>query len=138
MFKGHPSDTPFMLLVSAAAFPCCCFPLQLSADDKFGSYMDLTLQLANTQGLIPTVRTSTARSVLANAKAQLLMALQDEDVGAVLGKKGQTLTQIQQVRIYLVTLFGYKHAMPGRSTPVSGFGFGCCIHPSSRHKHTEP
>jgi hypothetical protein len=36
--------------------------------------------------------------VLANAKAQLLMALQDEDVGAVLGKKGQTLTQIQQVR----------------------------------------
>jgi predicted RNA-binding protein YlqC (UPF0109 family) len=36
-------------------------------------------------------------SVLANAKAQLLMALQDEDVGAVLGKKGQTLTQIQQV-----------------------------------------
>jgi RNA-binding protein Nova len=75
-----------------------CFPaLQLSADDKFGSYMDLTLQLANTQGLIPAVRTSTARSVLANAKAQLLMALQDEDVGAVLGKKGQTLTQIQQV-----------------------------------------
>lgn len=59
--------------------------------------MDLTLQLANTQGLIPAVRTSTARSVLANAKAQLLMALQDEDVGAVLGKKGQTLTQIQQV-----------------------------------------
>eukprot|EP00879_Flechtneria_rotunda_P010330 GHRR01010801.1.p1 GENE.GHRR01010801.1~~GHRR01010801.1.p1 ORF type:complete len:142 (+),score=56.68 GHRR01010801.1:275-700(+) len=70
----------------------------LSADDKFSSYMDLTLQLANTQGLIPAVRTSTARSVLANAKVQLLMALQDEDVGAVLGKKGQTLTQIQQVR----------------------------------------
>eukprot|EP00878_Enallax_costatus_P000316 GHUV01000389.1.p1 GENE.GHUV01000389.1~~GHUV01000389.1.p1 ORF type:complete len:357 (+),score=107.63 GHUV01000389.1:178-1248(+) len=68
----------------------------LSADDKFSAYMDLTLQLANTQGLIPAVRTSTARSVLANAKAQLLMALQDEDVGAVLGKKGQTLTQIQQ------------------------------------------
>jgi predicted RNA-binding protein YlqC (UPF0109 family) len=43
------------------------------------------------------VRTSTSRSVLANAKAQLLMALQDEEVGAVLGKKGQTLTQIQQV-----------------------------------------
>jgi RNA-binding protein Nova len=74
-------------------------PLQLSADDKFGSYMDLTLQLANTQGLIPAVRTSTARSVLAGAKATLLMALQDEDVGAVLGKKGQTLTQIQQVRL---------------------------------------
>lgn len=49
------------------------------------------------QGLIPAVRTSTSRSVLASAKAQLLMALQDEDVGAVLGKKGQTLTQIQQV-----------------------------------------
>lgn len=58
------------------------------------------------QGLIPAVRTSTSRSVLANAKAQLLMALQDEDVGAVLGKKGQTLTQIQQVRTGVVGLGG--------------------------------
>jgi predicted RNA-binding protein YlqC (UPF0109 family) len=33
----------------------------------------------------------------ADARASLLLALPDEDVGAVLGKKGQTLTQIQQV-----------------------------------------
>lgn len=59
--------------------------------------MSLSLLCRRVQGLIPAVRTSTSRSVLANAKAQLLMALQDEDVGAVLGKKGQTLTQIQQV-----------------------------------------
>lgn len=57
--------------------------------------MDLTLQLAATQGLIPAVRSG--KSALGNAKAQLLMALMDEDVGAILGKKGQTLAQIQQV-----------------------------------------
>lgn len=68
----------------------------LSADDKFNSYMDLTLQLASTQGLIPAVRASTSKSTLSNARAVLTMALLDEDVGAILGKKGQTLTQIQQ------------------------------------------
>eukprot|EP00877_Chromochloris_zofingiensis_P007544 jgi/Chrzof1/3042/Cz12g09120.t1 len=66
----------------------------LSADEKFPAYMDLTLQLAATQGLIPAVRSG--KSALGNAKAQLLMALMDEDVGAILGKKGQTLAQIQQ------------------------------------------
>jgi hypothetical protein len=71
--------------------------LQLSADDKFGSYMELTLQLASTQGLIPAMRSSGARSALAPVKAQLQLWLLDEDVGAVLGKRGQTLTQIQQV-----------------------------------------
>lgn len=68
----------------------------LSADDKFGAYMDLTLQLASTQGLIPAVRSNTRQSTLSNARAVLTMALLDEDVGAILGKRGQTLTQIQQ------------------------------------------
>ncbi|KAI8473692.1 MAG: hypothetical protein J3K34DRAFT_173419 [Monoraphidium minutum] len=68
----------------------------LSADDKFSAYMDLTLQLASTQGLIPAVRASTSKSTLSNARAVLTMALLDEDVGAILGKRGQTLTQIQQ------------------------------------------
>ncbi|GBF92113.1 hypothetical protein Rsub_04460 [Raphidocelis subcapitata] len=68
----------------------------LSADDKFSAYMDLTLQLASTQGLIPAVRASTRQSTLSNARAVLTMALLDEDVGAILGKRGQTLTQIQQ------------------------------------------
>lgn len=68
----------------------------LSADDKFNAYMDLTLQLASTQGLVPAVRASTGKSSLSNARAVLTMALLDEDVGAILGKKGQTLTQIQQ------------------------------------------
>lgn len=49
------------------------------------------------QGLIPAVRASTNKSTLSNARAVLTMALLDEDVGAILGKKGQTLTQIQQV-----------------------------------------
>jgi predicted RNA-binding protein YlqC (UPF0109 family) len=43
------------------------------------------------------VRASTGKSTLSNARAVLTMALLDEDVGAILGKKGQTLTQIQQV-----------------------------------------
>jgi hypothetical protein len=59
--------------------------------------MELTLQLASTQGLIPAMRSSGARSALAPVKAQLQLWLLDEDVGAVLGKRGQTLTQIQQV-----------------------------------------
>jgi predicted RNA-binding protein YlqC (UPF0109 family) len=39
------------------------------------------------------------------------MTCQDEDVGAVLGKKGQTLTQIQQVRD---VSFKNRNAMLGR------------------------
>jgi len=107
----------------ANLLPACCWCpdcLQLSADDKFGSYMDLTLQLANTQGLIPAVRTSTSRSVLANAKAQLLMALPDEDVGAVLGKKGQTLTQIQQVLGSCVNLPPVVHHMQPQNMWAGG------------------
>jgi predicted RNA-binding protein YlqC (UPF0109 family) len=34
------------------------------------------------------------------------MALQDEDVGVVLGKKGQTLTQIQQAGAVCVKYLG--------------------------------
>ena len=37
------------------------------------------------------------RSVLANVRASLSLFLPDEDVGAVLGKKGQNLIEIQQV-----------------------------------------
>jgi hypothetical protein len=51
------------------------------------------------QGLIPAVRSSTRQSTLSNARAVLTMALLDEDVGAILGKRGQTLTQIQQVGV---------------------------------------
>jgi hypothetical protein len=36
-----------LLMLPAAAPAAAAFSLQLSADDKFGSYMDLTLQLAN-------------------------------------------------------------------------------------------
>jgi len=59
--------------------------------------MDLTLQLAATQGLIPAVRTASSKSSLAHSRTVMTMSLADDEVGAILGKRGQTLTQIQQV-----------------------------------------
>lgn len=56
------------------------------------------------QGLIPAVRASARQSTLSNARAVLTMALLDEDVGAILGKRGQTLTQIQQVGVMAACL----------------------------------
>lgn len=68
----------------------------LSADDKYATYMELTLQLANTQGLVPASGAGSAKSAFAAVKTTLTMFLPDEDVGAILGKRGQTITQIQQ------------------------------------------
>lgn len=50
---------------------------------------------ARKQGLIPAARAPARASTLSNARAVLTVALLDEDVGAILGKRGQTLTQIQ-------------------------------------------
>jgi RNA-binding protein Nova len=58
--------------------------------------MDLTVQLAATQGLVPSSRTVVTKSALGTAKGTLILSMHDEDVGAVLGKKGQTLTSVQQ------------------------------------------
>lgn len=68
----------------------------LSADEKFPAYMDLTVQLAATQGLVPSSRTVVTKSALGTAKGNLILTMHDEDVGAILGKKGQTLTSVQQ------------------------------------------
>lgn len=58
--------------------------------------MDLTVQLAATQGLVPSSRTVVTKSALGSAKGNLILTMHDEDVGAILGKKGQTLTSVQQ------------------------------------------
>lgn len=68
----------------------------LSADEKYSTIMEMTIQMANTQGLVPAAGASSSKSAFAGVKSSLTMFLLDEDVGAILGKRGQTITQIQQ------------------------------------------
>lgn len=71
--------------------------LQLSLHENYAGYMESTLSLATSQGLVLPPRSSATKSVLNALKASLTLTLPDEDVGAILGKKGQTLADIQQV-----------------------------------------
>lgn len=71
--------------------------LQLSSHEQFGSYMDTTLQLATNQGVVLPPRSTAAKSVLAQVRATLTLHLPDDDVGAILGRKGQNIVEIQQV-----------------------------------------
>jgi len=92
--------------------------------------MDLTLQLAATQGLIPAARGTTARSALSAARASLTLALADEDVGAVLGKKGQTLTQIQQNAKVTIRISDRNKMDPNtheREVTINGALSECCL-----------
>lgn len=73
-------------------------PPQLSLHEQYGSYMESTLQLATNQGVVLPPRSSAAKNVLTGMRASLSLFLPDDDVGAVLGRKGQTLVDIQQVR----------------------------------------
>ncbi len=73
------------------------FSAQLSMHDGYSSYMDTTLQLATSQGVVLPPRSSAAKSVLSSVKASLTFFLPDDDVGAILGRKGQNLAEIQQV-----------------------------------------
>ena len=59
--------------------------------------METTLQLATSQGVVLPPRSSAIKSVLSSVKANLTFFLPDDDVGAILGKKGQNLAEIQQV-----------------------------------------
>ena len=87
------------------------FSLQLSSDEKYGAYMELTLQLAATQGLTPAARYTPARSSLGQAKCTLMLSLPDDDVGAILGRRGNHLAQIQQVQAN----FGIHHEQNERN-----------------------
>ncbi|MEW5301313.1 MAG: hypothetical protein WDW36_004178 [Sanguina aurantia] len=68
----------------------------LSLHEQYGSYMESTLQLATNQGVVLPPRSSAAKNVLTGMRASLSLFLPDDDVGAVLGRKGQTLVDIQQ------------------------------------------
>jgi hypothetical protein len=57
---AHPELPPRL------GWPVPALHLQLSADEKFPAYMDLTLQLAATQGLIPAVRGTGGKSLLSS------------------------------------------------------------------------
>ena len=70
---------------------------QLSTHDGYSTYMETTLQLATSQGVVLPPRSSAIKSVLSSVKANLTFFLPDDDVGAILGKKGQNLAEIQQV-----------------------------------------
>jgi RNA-binding protein Nova len=71
--------------------------MQLSMHEGYAPYMESTLQLANSQGVVLPHRSMNSKSVLSGYRASLTLYLPDEDVGAVLGKKGQNLIDIQQV-----------------------------------------
>ena len=66
--------------------------------EQYASYMETTLQLAANQGVVLPPRSSAAKSALAGIKASLTLYLPDDDVGAILGRGGQNLVDIQQVR----------------------------------------
>ena len=74
------------------------FSPQLSMHDGYSAYMDSTLQLATSQGVVLPPRSSASKSVLSSVRSMLTFYLPDDDVGAILGKKGQNLAEIQQVQ----------------------------------------
>lgn len=68
----------------------------LSMHEGYAAYMESTLQLAQSQGVVLPPRSSATKSVLSQVKATLTLFLPDDDIGAILGRKGQTLVDIQQ------------------------------------------
>eukprot|EP00798_Chlamydomonas_sp_ICE-L_P005394 gene5394-5616_t len=68
----------------------------LSLHEGYAPYMDSTLQLASSQGVVLPPRSMNTKSALSNYRATFTLFLPDEEVGAVLGKKGQNLIDIQQ------------------------------------------
>ncbi|EFJ46104.1 hypothetical protein VOLCADRAFT_121094 [Volvox carteri f. nagariensis] len=68
----------------------------LSMHEGYASYMETTLQLATNQGVVLPPRAASSKNVLSNVRTQLTLYLSDDDVGAILGKKGQNLIEVQQ------------------------------------------
>lgn len=95
----------------------------LSMHEHYSAYMDSTLQLAQTQGVVLPPRSSASKSVLSNVKATLTLFLPDEEVGAVLGRKGQNLVDIQQSARVTVKVSDRSKMDPGtneREVIISG------------------
>lgn len=59
----------------------------LSADEKYPSYMEMTLQLASSQGLVSSSRSGGAKSALGHLKTTTTLHIPDDDVGAILGRR---------------------------------------------------
>lgn len=70
----------------------------LSQHDEYVGYMETTMHLADNQGVILPPRSTTTRNALSSVRACLTLYLPDDDIGAILGRKGQNLVDIQQVR----------------------------------------
>jgi RNA-binding protein Nova len=68
----------------------------LSMDEAYASYMTTTLQLATNQGLVLPPRSNSAKSALSGVRTTLIFNLPDDDVGAILGRRGQNLMDIMQ------------------------------------------
>lgn len=73
--------------------------------EGYASYMETTLQLATNQGVVLPPRAASSKNVLASVRTQLMLYLTDDDVGAILGKKGSNLIEVQQVRFMWVRFY---------------------------------
>ena len=87
---------PFFSKPLAKSSPAILILNTLSMHEHYANYMDSTLQLAQTQGVVLPPRSAGSKSALSQVKATLILYIPDEEVGAVLGRKGQNLVDIQQ------------------------------------------
>lgn len=95
----------------------------LSMHEQYAAYMETTLQLATNQGVVMPPRSSSAKSVLASVRATLQLYLSDDDVGAILGRRGQNLVDIQQssrVTIKISDRSKMDPNTPEREVSISG------------------
>lgn len=95
----------------------------LSMHEQYAAYMDTTLQLATNQGVVMPPRSSSAKSVLSGVRATLQLYLSDDDVGAILGRRGQNLVDIQQssrVTIKISDRSKMDPSTPEREVSISG------------------
>jgi len=95
----------------------------ISTDPKYASYMEATLELAASQGLVGPVRSALGKSPLSQTRTTVVLSLPDADVGAILGKAGQTLTNMQQAARVKITVSDRKAMDPGtkeRQVTIAG------------------
>lgn len=104
--------------------------VQLSMDPKYAGYLETTLQLAQSQGLVGPVKTTVGKSPLFGARTTIIVAIPDEDVGAILGKGGQTLARLQQAAKVKISVSDRKMMDPKeREREVTIVG----THPQVKH-----
>lgn len=95
----------------------------LSINEEYASYMETTMQLATNQGVVLPPRSSATKNVLNNVRSSLTLYLADDDVGAILGRKGQNLTDIQQSARVTIKVSDRSKMEPGlneREVTITG------------------